>query len=353
MKRLALIAFSFYLLLFPLAVHGQPTHYSVGPTVGTIIATGGSPFNGRSPTAGVDLAALWQQGDSATYWHRFWGYPLIGVRMNYAHIWNSPAGDRIGLAGTLQGPIWRHLGWTYSVGLSGYTKPYSVTHDAANIFIGSHLNCLIDIGLVYDLPLSGMLTLTLAGKIVHSSNGYLYKPNHGLNYLQLDLGLRTGPVKAKDMSQMGGVENSSFTPHHSPFLLFAPAAVMSRYDPPDAIRYHPAYTFQFGYIWHPHPCFAYGATFDFSYNFSHRSQEPRTKWPVYPAISAFGDAVWGPLVLRVGLAHYLGHYPLNWEQYYERVALYYRMGRHLVGVGMKVHNDHIDYIEWSYAIELW
>ena len=93
---------------------------------------------------------------------------------------------------------------------------------------------------------------------------------------------------------------------------------------------------------------------DLSYNFSHRRMAPTDELPVYPAAFGFFDTQWGHLTLRLGLAHYLAYYPLNWEQYYERVAVYYRIGdagHHLVGAGMKVHYDHIDFIEWSYIYE--
>ena len=141
--------------------------------------------------------------------------------MNYAHIWNSVAGDRLGLAWTLNGPLIGHLSWTYSVGLSMYTKPYSVTHDTNNTFIGSPLNCLIDLGFMYEQPLSERLTLTLTGKLVHSSNGYLYKPNHGLNYLQAELGLRFGPARRSYSHRPSFFGDSSFHAFGRPFLLFS------------------------------------------------------------------------------------------------------------------------------------
>ena len=227
---------------------GQPTHYSVGGTAGMVIATNGSPFDGRSPTGGIDVAALWSHKDTSVFWHRFWDEPMIGVRANYAHIWNSVAGDRLGLAWTLNGPLLGHLSWTYSVGLSMYTKPYSVTHDTTNSFIGSPLNCLIDLGFMYELPLSERLTATLTAKLVHSSNGYLYKPNHGLNYLQAELGLRYGPARRHYRHRPSFFSDSTFLGYGRPFLLVAPGAVMSRYDDLDDIIYYPTYLLQLGYI---------------------------------------------------------------------------------------------------------
>ena len=349
-RRVVFVAllFTFPLSPFAFTAQGQPSHYSFSATSGKVIATNGSPFNGKSPTVGIDAALYWQQTDSSAC-ALFWDQPFFGLRTNYAHVFNAVAGDRIGLAGFLQGTLVGHLDWTYSVGLSFYTRPYSHFPNPKNDYIGSVANCLIDLGLLYNIPLPSDNTLFLSAKIVHSSNGYLYKPNHGLNYMQLEVGLRRGPQRERSRQR---VEFPTFVPSGAPFVMVAPALVQSRYDPLTVIRYYPAYTVQLGYIQHVHPCFSYGAALDLSYNFTHRLLAPSGEWPVYPAASVFGDCQWGPLVLRLGLARYLAYYPLNWEPYYERVGLYYRFGRQMAGVGMKVHYDHIDYIEWTWAIEL-
>ncbi len=345
---IGVLLLTLFFAFFARPVHGQPTHYSLSATAGQVIATNGSPFSGKTPTVGVDAALYWQQTDSS-FSSRFWRQPFFGLRTNYAHLFHSVAGDRMELAGLLQGPVAGHLDWTYSVGLSFYTRPYSLYPNPENTYIGSVVNCLIDFGFLYNIPLSAGNTLFLAAKLVHSSNGYLYKPNHGLNYLQMELGLRRGPHQ----SLLRGLPQAPpSSVHGAPFVLVAPGLVQSRYDDSEVISYHPVYTVQLGYIWHAHPCFSYGASLDLSYNFTHRQVGPADEWPVYPAAFVFGDCQWGPVVLRLGLAHYLAYYPLNWEQYYERVGLYYRFGRQMAGVGMKVHYDHIDYIEWSWAIEL-
>lgn len=341
-------------VLLAAAAKGQPSHCALGATGGGILAANGLTAEYERPTFGIDAAALWQQDDSTQFWTRFWQQPLFGFRVNYARIPHGIAGDRIGLAGTMQSTVAGRLDWVYSVGLSFYTKPYSLTRDANNTYIGSLVNCLIDFGFVYRLPLSDGLAGTLAAKLIHSSNGYMYKPNHGLNYVQLEAGLLFGPRRRQSHTMRLPVD-TAYTAHGRPFVAVAPSAVMSYFDHPDSIIYHPAYTLQLGYIRHPHPCFAYGGTVDLSYNFSHRARAPQHQWPVYPALSAFGDVRWGHYVLRLGLAHYLGRYPLNHRQYYERVGLYRtfgRGGRHMAGVGMKVHYEHIDFIEWTYGVEL-
>ena len=340
------------LLAIPLLSTAQPTHYSLSLTGGKTIPTQGSPFGGNSPTLGVDASIYWLQGDTSVYWQRFWRLPYFGIRGNYAHVINAIAGEKLELASIFQGQVYRGLDWVYSVGISYYTNPYSRSHDEKNSFIGSALNCLIDLGFLYNWDLTANTTLFLSGKLVHTSNGYLYKPNHGLNYLQAELGLRVGPTHPH-LTLPG--RDTNYHSFGRLFLSFAPGAVMSRNDPIDQIVFYPAYMFQLGYIRYPHPAFAYGAALDLSYNFAHRKLAPADEWPLYPALSAFGDCLWGPFVLRLGMAHYLAYYPQNWFQYYERVALYYRFGRDQrqhAGIGMKVHGDHIDFIEWTYGIEL-
>ena len=343
----------FFLLFCCLAISlvAQPTHLALSVTGGKVIPTNGSPFSGMNPTLGIDACLFWKQADTSVYWQRFWRHPYLGIRTGYAHVINGIAGDRFVLAGTIQAPVWRNLEWTFSSGLSFYTNPYVFSHNPENSYIGSVVNCLIDLGFLYNLPLGGNTSLFLSAKLVHSSNGYMYKPNHGLNYMQGELGLRLGPRR---QTLRFPSPDTSFVPYGRGFVMLAPSTVMARYDPVDQIFYHPAYSCQLGYIRHFHPCFAYGGALDLSYNFSHTLLAPEGQLPVYPAATLFFDNCWGPLVLRVGVARYLGYYPLNWEQYYERVALYYRFGPaqdHYLGVGMKVHGDHIDFIEWTYAFE--
>lgn len=350
-------------------VSAQPSHYSLSLTGGRVIPVNGSQYDGNSPTLGADLSLYWRQNDTALYWTQFWRQPYFGIRANYAQIFNSIAGNRFELAGFIQGPVYRHLDWVYSVGFSFYTDPYKRTPNPDNDFIGSYTNCLIDFGFCYQLPLHGDNSLFLAAKVVHSSNGYLYKPNHGLNYLQLELGYRFASHPANHYIIPNTAwhipDTLSLRPSEQPlrwpdfrkdrfFVSVAPGGVMSRNDPLDEINYYFTYTLELGYIRHFHPAFAFGGALDLSYNGAHRQLAPDDEWAVYPALTAFWDNNWGPLTLRLGLAHYLAYYPQNWEQYYERVGLFYRFGPHYnqhAGVAMKVHFDHVDYIEWTYAFE--
>ena len=89
------------------------------------------------------------------------------------------------------------------------------------------------------------------------------------------------------------------------------------------------------------------------YNYAHRLLSHKGESPVYWGLSGFAESHWGGLTLRAGVGHYLDYYWQNWEQWYLRGGIYQRIGnRHRIGVAMKLHFDHIDYIEWTYMIEI-
>ncbi|MBQ0015475.1 MAG: acyloxyacyl hydrolase [Bacteroidales bacterium] len=350
-----------FLLLFSIHTqpHAQPSHYSAALTAGRVIPVNGSRYQQFTPTIGIDMAAWWQT-DTNAYWKKYWHQPSFGVRAAYAHIANSIVGERIELAGALDFQLWKQLHFTYSLGFSFFTNPNQRSHLDENIFIGSYLNCLINCGLTYYFPFSHSSNPSafVALKIVHASNGYLYKPNHGLNFVQAELGYKfPSHHKPTGNNLVQPDTEPQFERSTRPFISIAPGAVMRREDDIGSFdyvyKYYFAYTLQAGIIRHVHPCYSYGASFDVSYNFSHTITAPDHQWPAYPALSAFGEIHWGNLSLRLAGAHYLGYYKQNWEQYYERVGLYYNItSTQRIGVAMKLHYDHIDFIEWTYHIEL-
>lgn len=338
-------------------VFAQPSHYSVSLLGGAVIPVNGSPYDVKSPLLGVDFSAYWKMRGEE--WAYIWRNPSFGIRANYSTIFNSVAGDRFELAGFMEGPVveWKGGGidWVYSVGFSAYTNPYMRTHDPENSYIGSYLNCLIDLGFLWKFPVKDQ-EMFLAAKLVHSSNGYLSKPNHGLNFLQAELGYRwRNHTHACDTATTSSRLFRPYRPErpHRFFVSFAPGAVQSRNDDVDYRKLYFAYTTNVGYRYCINSAFAFGGNVDLMYNYAHRALAPNDV-PLYVGASAFWDNTWGPITMRIGLGHYLDYYWQNWEQYYERVGLFYRFGsqrNYYAGVAMKVHYDHVDYIEWTFGFE--
>ena len=339
----------------------QPSHYAVSLAGGKVIPINGSRYEGFTPEAGIAVQALWQHDDQH-YWTRYWSQPMMGIHASYNHLYDGLVGDRIELAATTQGPIWRNLSYCLFYGLSLYTNPYRRSHIEENGFIGSYLNCLLSAGVMYEVPLRSGSALFADFRIVHSSNGNIYRPNHGLNLLQADVGYRfavprRGPMADTVATLVDGAawlltDRSEFRPSLRPFLSVAPSFVSSRTGEVSDHTLYFAYALQVGALRHFHPCWSYGANLDMMYNYSHDRYRLHGEPRPYFGLSAFAESHWGRLTMRLGAGHYLDHYRQNWEQWYIRMGGYWNLTRHhRLGVAMKLHYDHIDFIEWTYMFE--
>lgn len=351
--------------------------------------------------------------DGALSWRQVWGFedtngyfPMLrypydmGVRANFTYFPNGIAGHRIGLSGFIQEPIMQIKWWVLmdgdsvpskvsnslnlemDCGLAYYTNPYSRTPNPDNVFIGSHLNCLVQIGLSYSHRLRDYSKIVFAAKFAHSSNGYLKKPNKGLNYLQLSVGytlprweqnvtIRVSSFDTLDHSGLAHwplVNWQHYWPYGNPafrggewLLSYSPGIVMPRYTGASR-KYFYAHTAQAGWLYRFNPARAVGATLDLTYNYSHtaviRHWHEDYSLPFYIGIAGVYEATYHRLTLHTALAAYLARSEHGTTPLYERVGLYYNFGsehrrlRHFVGVALKSHMAHIDFIEWHYGIKI-
>lgn len=334
---------------------------------------------------GIDLAMQMPQ-----LWVRQFGdtsYQLIrvpynmGLRFNFTMFPNEIAGHRFSLSPYIQQPLYERerntLFFEFDGGLAYYTKPYRRSHDTTNVFIGSFINCMIQIGLVYRYAWRDNSALYVSAMFAHSSNGYLKKPNKGLNYMQLQVGYqfprRNKPSRLFDKAYRIWDEDStayvylpmSFDdnafPRHDIMVSVAPALVRPRYQSIRDQLYY-AYTARVGWQYHFDVKRAVGANVDITYNGTHdklRDMLPVDyDLPFYVALCGNYEATWHKLSLHVGMAYYVLR---SWHQhnkYYERVGVFYNFGddvskrtRHFVGVSLKSHAAHVDFIEWHYGIK--
>lgn len=334
-------------------------------------------------SAGVDVAwsrpCVWLVNPPDTLTHH---YQLreafdLGIRGNFSFYPNAIAGQRFGLLGFLREPVLfftrgRRLSFEMGAGLAYYTNPYSRSHDDANVFIGSALNCLIQCGLSYNHPLRDGSALVLAGKLNHSSNGYLVRPNKGLNYLQLELGysfpnryLPSLPadrwilIDSTACHILSNATHLGAYPNHSFFVSYAPGVVRTRtVKVPD--RFYYAYTGRVGWQYWVNPCRALGANLDFTYNTTHDGvrniEHDDYPLPFYLGLCVNYETVFHHLSLHMALATYLLKSDQAYTPYYERLGLFYNFGddvrrvRHFVGVSIKAHGAHADFIEWHYGL---
>ncbi|MBQ2510554.1 MAG: acyloxyacyl hydrolase [Bacteroidales bacterium] len=306
----------------------------------------------NTATYGIDGVLLWRpHGDS--YWQHFWKWPYFGVKGSFAAIPHCPAGHRFGLTGLLVGEIAPRLEWQVGLGLSFYTKPHQFTHDTTNIFIGSFVNCFIDIGTAYRL--SDQLLLSL--RILHTSNGMLMRPNQGLNFFQADVAWRI-PVRGNTLHVPQCYnQQSAVSSQHAEFkndewsVAIALGTVMSRDSA--ATGYFPCFDISAYYQRYLTPTFAYGAAIDLWSNFSDArpliNNHASYRIPLYLSALATAEAFFGPLSIKAGLGPViLSSYRVT-IPFYERVGAYYNFGNNYTGVALNAHGGRIEFIEWTFG----
>lgn len=306
---------------------------------------------------GFDVALSWTADDSQR-WHTFRDNPTFGLRANYAQIPNGIAGNKLGVAGFMQNPILtihRHqLLWELDLGLSLFTNPYRRSLDPDNRFIGSYLNCLIHAGFAYRYA-TPRGAVSIAEKLVHSSNGYLYKPNFGLNFLQTELAYHFSSGKHYPLRGLGTDTLSS----DYLYLSYSPGMAQPRWRTVGNHFYY-CHTASIGYMWHTTPTLAWGCGLDLSYNYSQKAISDfhldNYTLPFYLGNTLNLETYWGRLSVRAALGAYLLRSKLTAVislPFYERVGAYYHFPNGLfTGISMRAYAAHIDFIEWNVGVKI-
>lgn len=311
----------------------------------------------RGPSYGVDLSLGWTT-DSSTLWHLLRHQPVYGVRVNYARFHPSLAGDRYGVAAFMKTPILaedpsNRLFFELDFGLSLFTEPYVRTHDSRNQFIGSYLNCLIHAGFSYLHSLPGGDAVSIDVKLVHSSNGYLQKPNQGWNVLEGGLGYHLGVEKQSAFGWLG----QDTVCNDYLLVSYAPGMVKPRWSSGGNAPqpYYYCHTAEVAMMWRPSLKYAWGLGVDVNYNYSQRPlstfHHDSYTLPFYIGGVVSIEPYWGRLSVRASLGAYLLKSRLSSVvslPFYERIGLFYHISHHLfTGISMRAYAAHVDYIEWN------
>jgi hypothetical protein len=166
----------------------------------------------------VELNAKWKlSGNKA--WHAAKKYPSVGFGLFYSDLKNKNIlGSAFGIHALSEYQIVRYkpfsLSFRLSPGLVYITKKYDMLSNPYNVGIGSHLNALIQAGLILNARLNEQFTLSGGLSLIHFSNASFALPNAGLNQLSLSVALNynyhSAPVHNKEFA--------SFTKEHN-FLM--------------------------------------------------------------------------------------------------------------------------------------
>ena len=299
------------------------------------------------PTIGL-AASIWKRTDGEEYWIQRRRNPDFGISFSYAYIPHGIAGNRFGLEGMLRAPLTQRLHYTLGLGLSAYTHPFALTADSNNIFIGSTINCLIDIGLSYNITPH----VSLIASLIHTSNGLLYRPNQGLNFLQIALAYRPHPQPAV-ANRTQPLPTPTFARNEINFAL-SPAIALSHNISQSS--YYFCYDLTLNYMHYLDPVVAIGGALDLWYNFSHPQQyiwyNDPYPIPLYLSALLQAEGFWGPLSIKAGIGPHLLVSSRTKIPIFERVGAYYNIHSHYFGLALHANAGQIEFIEWTYGYRL-
>lgn len=337
------------------------TPWQIGGVVGGGYIPYGPEGSGLKPWslgAGLECSRLLKSED---YWVRFWQQPRYGLHLHYQYVPDQVVGSMWGADAFMEAPVRGNMMWTLGLGLSVFTNPYERNGQETNVFVGSYLNCLIEVGLHYEWLFPDNGSITLGGRLLHASNGYLKKPNIGLNTLMATVGYRIpnpdGALQRSPVDRWAGAEEDMGW-RHCWYASYTNGMVLSRWI--NNGKYHYCWQIIGGYLHKINPCIAFGGDLDVGINGA-SLEHTRIMHDPYPlpfnvALMGTMECYWGPLSMRLSVgsevlrARQVENYPAN-----ERVGLYYHFGHsgnQWAGIGMKLHWAKIDFIELTYGIAL-
>ncbi|MDX9846130.1 MAG: acyloxyacyl hydrolase [Tenuifilaceae bacterium] len=148
----------------------------------------------EAPARALELS-LSTRGDGSRLWHSFYCNPKYGISyklmdlgsqsiLGYAHCFFP----FIEIPITQQSSSFE-IDFRAGAGIGYMRKVYNPQTNHQNSAISTHINAYIDLGLLARVRVAKNTWVTGGAHLIHFSNGSLQKPNYGLNYTLVSLGL--------------------------------------------------------------------------------------------------------------------------------------------------------------------
>lgn len=303
----------------------------------------------------------------------------------------STLGDVITAYGKFYRPVFRtrHFDAGYYIGTGlGYSfRKYDREENQDNGFIGTNLNVYFNVGLAATWWINNNWGIQAALDFAHHSNGSLYKPNKGNNYIGPSLGViyePHEPISAEHKTEHKSLARSD-NDFQKGFFIELTAGVGAKTlqeewqytqfmipstDPDyrtDKFKVYPTFTFQTDLMYRYARRWASGIGLDMMYgehgkdlNAKRGYKDKVSPWSI--GIAMRHEAYIGRLTMRCGIGYYLYHHfgPMgnDWNKnYYERIGLSYsfpKLGGLSLGFNINAHLMAADFTELqiSYPIHL-
>lgn len=150
------------------------------------------PFSNTHPLGFSGQYQVMKTDSSAWSACNCWHY--LGLKLSYHNFGNPQVlGSALGLSGTFEPILWRSGKSSFSlltgIGLSYLNRIYEENSNPDNLFFSAPISFLLFVTPRFEYALTDNISLTASLSYNHISNGGRSKPNKGINYPMLGLGV--------------------------------------------------------------------------------------------------------------------------------------------------------------------
>jgi len=306
--------------------------------------------------SGVDVRFAWRSKDN-NYFNYLDRYPIYGVGFTSTLNYYPEIGRPMAFYAFGEVPFNKystHRKWDLSYfgqfGIGFNVNPYDPETNPLNQFLGSSVNSHIHLGFKANYKLSQRFTAFSSIGLRHYSNGSIKKPNSGVNFAPVSLGLRI----SLDKEEFDPGVKPVFPPLEKGWVWnIAMYNGLKSYEIGEKVYYRGG--IGVNYLWDFSYKYKMGIGLDWFYGAGTKKRYPEEKLDFFDknSFAIVGSWEWNlseHLYIPIGIGVYLSRADYNQEvsKIYERVGVRYRFNSNVfAGVQIKAHKAKADFFEFT------
>ncbi len=307
---------------------------------------------------GGELSVI-RNTDGEKQWQRIYHYPEMGITFFYIDLANpEQLGKAYAVYPFLQIPLVSgknfKLNFRGGVGLGYETKVWDRVENHKNTAMSTNFNGYVNLRINTLTNISRRIRLEAGFGLSHLSNGALTKPNLGINFPTLNLGMEIGTGK-----KMNKVRCDSISVPHKKVMEYNAGFALgfSEVSASDDNKYH-AFTLSFNLKKYFHPKAKFGGGVEFFYNganLPYLNMDSTTGISKNATNFLFGGKIsYDFVVEKISFPVEMGVYAYtkmkNNGPIYHRIGVRYEASKHwIAGITLKTHWAKADYFEWGFG----
>ncbi|MBC6367891.1 acyloxyacyl hydrolase [Algoriphagus sp. AK58] len=304
----------------------------------------------------VDVQLGWKKFENTPYNHLY-RYPIFGFGINSTLNYSSEIGRPQAIYGFMDIPFSisgqnRKISFGYftQLGLGFNLKPFDELENPDNQYIGSKVNCYVNVGLNSTIKLSERMDVKTSFGFKHFSNGSTKRPNAGINLFPVNLGVH---VKLGELIPIP--QEKPLIPEKAlkSFWNLALYTGIKNYEVGEETYFRGG--LGINYLIEPKYKYRFGLGFDMFWAQGMESRNPGETFSIrdQTSLAIVGSWEWQvteKLYVPIGLGAYLYRNELNQEitWFYERIGARYRFDNNMfAGMQIKAHKAKADFFEFT------